>query len=72
MTQLAPGGRLVMTFILHENLMNALALLMERKVAALDCQQLQAASLTVLGEGHYFKPNNPCFVISCLKETTHD
>lgn len=72
MTQLAPGGRLVMTFILHENLMNALALLMERKVAALDCQQLQAASLTALGEGHYFKPNNPCFVISCLKETTHD
>ncbi|MDU4364121.1 MAG: cobalt-precorrin-6Y C(15)-methyltransferase, partial [Klebsiella oxytoca] len=24
-----------------------------------------------LGSGHYFKPNNPVFVIACQKEENH-
>jgi cobalt-precorrin-6B (C15)-methyltransferase len=36
-----------------------------------DCLQMQVSSLTTLGSGHYFKPNNPVFVIACQKEGTH-
>nr|WP_318381131.1 decarboxylating cobalt-precorrin-6B (C(15))-methyltransferase [uncultured Enterobacter sp.] len=68
LAQLRPGGRLVMTFILQENLSTALAHLATCVVSALDCQQLQVSTLTGLGTGHYFKPNNPVFVISCEKE----
>lgn len=37
----------------------------------MDCVQLQLSSLTPLGAGHYFKPNNPVFVIACQKEENH-
>ncbi|WP_318357983.1 decarboxylating cobalt-precorrin-6B (C(15))-methyltransferase [Enterobacter sp.] len=70
LAQLHPGGRLVMTFILQENLSAALTHLAACRVRALDCQQLQVSTLTALGTGHYFKPNNPVFVISCEKETS--
>ncbi|HAO7070277.1 TPA: cobalt-precorrin-6Y C(15)-methyltransferase, partial [Salmonella enterica subsp. enterica serovar Heidelberg] len=36
-----------------------------------DCVQLQLSSLTPLWAGHYFKPNNPVFVIACQKEENH-
>ncbi|WLI77618.1 decarboxylating cobalt-precorrin-6B (C(15))-methyltransferase [Kosakonia sp. H02] len=71
LAQLNPGGRLVMTFILQENLSAALAHLASRDVAALDCQQLQVSLLTQLGSGHYFKPHNPVFLLSCEKENSH-
>lgn len=70
LAQLRPGGRLVMTFILQENLSTALAHLATREVCGLDCQQLQVSALTALGSGHYFKPNNPVFLISCEKESS--
>lgn len=66
--QLHPGGRLVMTFILQENLNAALAHLQLAGVEDIDCLQLQISSLTALGSGHYFKPNNPVFVVACQKE----
>ncbi|MGL5699280.1 MAG: decarboxylating cobalt-precorrin-6B (C(15))-methyltransferase, partial [Kluyvera sp.] len=66
--QLRPGGRLVMTFILHENLHTALEHLHQVGVTALECQQLAVSTLTPLGSGHYFKPQNPVFVIACQKE----
>ena len=69
--QLNPGGRLVMTFILQENLACALSHLAAINVAALECQQIQVSQLNALGSGHYFKPNNPVFVISCEKEQAH-
>lgn len=65
---LPSGGRLVMTFILLENLTKALAHLQTCRVTQLDCCELQIGSLTSLGQGHYFKPNNPAYLISCLKE----
>lgn len=72
LAHLQPGGRLVMTFILLENLTCALTYLEQCAVRDFDCLQLQVAQLTTLGRGHYFKPNNPTFLISCLKEGSHD
>ncbi|ACR69363.1 decarboxylating cobalt-precorrin-6B (C(15))-methyltransferase [Edwardsiella ictaluri] len=71
MAQLHPGGRLVMTFILMENLHSALAHLAQRGAQGVTCQQIQTASWVPLGQGHYFKPNNPVFVIACQKEEHH-
>lgn len=69
--QLNPGGRLVMTFILQENLNAALDYLKQRGGEQVDCLQLNVSALTTLGSGHYFKPNNPVFVIACQKEEHH-
>ncbi|WP_039058551.1 decarboxylating cobalt-precorrin-6B (C(15))-methyltransferase [Enterobacter sp. Bisph1] len=71
LAQLNPGGRLVMTFILQENLSAALSHLTCSPVTALECQQLQVSVLTALGSGHYFKPHNPVFLLSCEKEHPH-
>ncbi|WP_052282087.1 decarboxylating cobalt-precorrin-6B (C(15))-methyltransferase [Kluyvera genomosp. 1] len=69
--QLRPGGRLVMTFILQENLYCALDHLRQSGISNVDCQQLNVSALTALGSGHYFKPHNPVFVIACQKEENH-
>ncbi|WP_145594191.1 decarboxylating cobalt-precorrin-6B (C(15))-methyltransferase [Yersinia aleksiciae] len=68
---LNPDGRLVLTFILLNNLNDALSHLQSCAVSQLDCVQLQLANLTPLGSGHYFKPNNPTYLISCHKEARH-
>ncbi|HGE9090563.1 TPA: decarboxylating cobalt-precorrin-6B (C(15))-methyltransferase [Yersinia enterocolitica] len=68
---LNPGGRLVLTFILLNNLNEALSHLQTCVVSELDCVQLQLSTLTPLGSGHYFKPNNPTYLISCHKEASH-
>ncbi len=69
---LPAGGRLVLSFILLDNVTRALELLRAAPVAELDCTQLQISQLTGLGSGYYFRPNNPVFVISCRKETSDD
>lgn len=69
---LLPGGRLVINLILLENLNEALRCLALGGFSAVDCIQMQIATLTGLGSGHYFKPNNPAFIISCRKENTDD
>ncbi|QPR27369.1 decarboxylating cobalt-precorrin-6B (C(15))-methyltransferase [Edwardsiella hoshinae] len=68
LVQLHPGGRLVLTFILQESLHEALDYLRHCGVAALDCVQMQVATLSALGRGHYFKAHNPVFVLACHKE----
>ena len=68
---LHPAGRLVMTFILQENLNGALAHLRQCKVSAVDCQLIQVSGLAPLGSGHYFKANNPVYVLACQKEEAH-
>jgi len=65
---LTPGGRLVINLILLENLNEALKFLTTRGFSQPDCIQIQVSSLTRLGSGHYFKPNNPAFILSCQKE----
>jgi len=64
---LKPNGRLVLNFILLNNLMSALDYLKESQFDAIDVVQLQISNLTTLGSGVYFKPNNPTFIISCHK-----
>ncbi|HBT4788325.1 TPA: cobalt-precorrin-6Y C(15)-methyltransferase, partial [Klebsiella variicola subsp. variicola] len=71
LAQLHPGGRLVMTFILQENLHSALGHLQQCGIHEVDCQQLAVSTLATLGSGHYFKPHNPVFVIACQKEENH-
>ncbi|BET97852.1 decarboxylating cobalt-precorrin-6B (C(15))-methyltransferase [Xenorhabdus taiwanensis] len=66
---LNPGGRLVMTFILLGNLTQALSHLKSCRVTALDGREIQVGELTALGQGHYFKPNNPTYLLSCQKES---
>ncbi|CFR09008.1 decarboxylating cobalt-precorrin-6B (C(15))-methyltransferase [Yersinia kristensenii] len=68
---LNPGGHLVLTFILLNNLNEALSHLQTCAVSELDCVQLQLSTLTPLGSGHYFKPNNPTYLISCHKEASN-
>lgn len=72
LAHLYPGGRLVMTFILMENLTCALTHLEQCAICDFDCLQLQVSTLAALGSGHYFKPNNPTYLISCSKEQSHD
>ncbi|MBJ3814673.1 decarboxylating cobalt-precorrin-6B (C(15))-methyltransferase [Shimwellia pseudoproteus] len=72
LAHLNSGGRLVMTFILVENLHQALARLQHSPVSELDCQQIQQSALTRLGSGHYFKPQNPVYLLSCTREAAHD
>lgn len=64
---LVPNGRLVLNFILLNNLMEAMDLLSTEKFKEIEVNQLQVSRLTKLGKGHYFKPNNPTFIISCKK-----
>lgn len=69
---LAPGGRLVMSFILLDNLTSALAHLQGLGVAELSCSQLQVSQLQTLGSGFFFKPNNPVFLLSCIAQATKE
>lgn len=69
---LTPGGRLVINLILQESLNEALQCLNKEHFQRVECVQLQLSTLTELGNGHFFKPNNPAFILSCLKENPHD
>ena len=64
---LIPQGRLVLNFILLNNLMDALVLLRKECFENIEVSQLQISRLTKLGQGEYFKPNNPTYIISCVK-----
>lgn len=64
---LQPNGRLVLNFILLNNLMSALDYLNVSPFTDIDAVQLQVSNLTALGSGAYFKPNNPTYIISCRK-----
>ena len=71
LTRLTKTGCLVLSFILLDNLNTALTHLKKCAVAELECTQLQISQMTILGNGFYFKPNNPTFIISCKKEAIH-
>lgn len=65
---LQQNGRLVMTFILLDNLTQAISYLKQSNVVELDCCEINVGTMATLGQGYYFKPNNPTYLISCLKE----
>ncbi|SUG14443.1 cobalt-precorrin-6Y C(15)-methyltransferase [Salmonella enterica subsp. arizonae] len=71
MGHLHPGGRLVMTFILQENLHSALVHLCAHRRMSNGLCTASAFIVNAAGGGHYFKPNNPVFVIACQKEENH-
>ncbi len=64
---LVPNGRLVLSFILNENFIEAVEYLKTCKINDFDALQLNLSHMTPLGAGHFFKPNNPTYVVSCLK-----
>ncbi|MDC9614052.1 decarboxylating cobalt-precorrin-6B (C(15))-methyltransferase [Xenorhabdus khoisanae] len=72
LAHLNQGGRLVMTFILLENFTQALLHLQACQVTSLDGREIQVGELTALGQGHYFKPNNPTYLISCQKDSAQE
>lgn len=61
------GGRLVLNFILLENALEAIEWL-ESNHHCFQAIQLQAGQYTKLGQGHYFKPQNPVIIIETRKE----
>ncbi len=69
LAHLTEQGRLVMTFILQDNLHQALEHLKHGPIRDLDCTQIMVSPMTPLGSSYYFKPNNPTFVMSCTKCT---
>lgn len=64
---LLEGGRLVMNFILHGSLDQALSHLQTCTIAEFECSQIQVSAMNSLGTSYYFKPNNPTFIVSCIK-----
>lgn len=69
---LKPNGRLVLNFILLNNLMSALEHVKASQFDDIDVVQLQVSNLTALGSGEYFKPNNPTYIISCRKSSDNE
>ncbi|GCF95202.1 cobalt-precorrin-6Y C(15)-methyltransferase [Enterococcus florum] len=60
-------GRLVLTFILLENALQAIQWLEDRD-CAFQAVQVQVGQYTKLGKGHYYKPQNPVIIIETRKE----
>lgn len=69
---LIEGGRLVLNFILLDNLMDALSILKSFDFSEINTTQIQVLRLTKLGPGDYFKANNPTYIISAIKGENHD
>ncbi|GEK27889.1 decarboxylating cobalt-precorrin-6B (C(15))-methyltransferase [Furfurilactobacillus siliginis] len=65
---LSEGGSLVMNFILNENAFQGLEI-MQNQIGLADVMftNVVVSNWYHLGPGHYFKPNNPTFVLSGTK-----
>lgn len=61
------GGRLVLNFILLENALAAMEWLKNNHFP-FQTIQVQVSHFTKLGQGHYFKPQNPVIIIETRKE----
>ncbi len=65
---LITGGRLVLNFILLNNLIDAIKMIKKHPFIQVEVTQLQVSRLSTLGEGVYFKPANPVYIVSCIKD----
>lgn len=65
--KLKKNGNLVMNCIIHETLNNSLKILKEEGFEEIECIIVNIGRLEKLGEGHYFKPLNPTYIISCKR-----
>lgn len=64
---LKKGGILVGNFILIENINLVYKKMMELGFKDIEVVQVSISKMEKLGSGHYFKPENPIFVISAKK-----
>lgn len=65
---LKDGGSLVLNFILYENAMAAISYLKHLSVRDTEFVQVEISKWHGLGKGHFFKPQNPTFIISTEKK----
>ncbi|MGL5711839.1 MAG: decarboxylating cobalt-precorrin-6B (C(15))-methyltransferase [Paraclostridium sp.] len=61
------GGTLVANFIIIDTFYKTLNLLRELGFEDVEATMLNVAKLDKLGQGEYFKPLNPIYIISCKK-----
>lgn len=64
---LLSGGRLVITAITVETLMNSLKIV-QRGTYEVDCFQMQISRLKKVGASNMFQALNPIFIIACTKQ----
>ncbi|PHV70990.1 cobalt-precorrin-6Y C(15)-methyltransferase [Sporanaerobium hydrogeniformans] len=65
---LTPGGHLVTNFLLIENFYEALGILKQIGFKNVEATLLSVCKLEKLGQGEYFKPFNPIYILSGQKE----
>ena len=61
------GGKIVLTFILIENLYRCIESLNNSMFREIEVSQVSVSKMEKLGKGHYFKPENPIFIVSAIK-----
>lgn len=61
------GGTLVVNCIILETLNSALQILKEEGFEEIEAVMMNIARMEKLGEGSYFKPLNPTYIISCKR-----
>lgn len=61
------GGRLVITAVTVETLMNSLAIV-QSGTYEVDCFQMQVSRLKKVGASNMFQALNPIFIIACTKQ----
>ena len=65
--RLKEQASLVINCIIHETLNNSLKILEEEGFEEIEGICVNIGRLEKLGEGHYFKPLNPTYIISCKR-----
>ncbi len=65
---LADGGALVLNFILQENAFEAFKHLQSVDVTELEMVETRIAKWHALGQGHFFKPQNPTLIVSAIRK----
>ena len=64
---LLAGGRLVITAVTVETLMNSLAIV-QQGTYQVECFQMQISRLKKVGASNMFQALNPIFIIACTKQ----
>ncbi|KRL56166.1 decarboxylating cobalt-precorrin-6B (C(15))-methyltransferase [Furfurilactobacillus rossiae] len=65
---LKPGGQVVMNFILLENALEAVKTCESLDMGNIDFTNITVGNWHGLGKGHFFKMNNPTFILSATRK----
>lgn len=71
-SHLSQGGSLVANFLLIDNFYEARQLLNRKCFVDIEASMLSLCKLQPLGQGEYFKPSNPIYILSCNKEVSDE